>query len=156
MFIYGSQFLTENRFTQYEVAHFAKPGKECRHNQHYWNLEPCLAFGPSSNGYDGRKRWWNVSSLDDYLSKLSRNEMPVAGSETLSSLNQFNETVIYGLRTNNGISTEKLRKFELKDSLEDKLKKWEDHLKISKEAICIKSGHFHLADVIAADMMLVD
>ena len=67
MFTQGSQFLTDSGFTQYEVAHFSKMGKKCRHNQHYWNLEPYLAFGPSAHGYDGKKRWWNVSSLDEYL-----------------------------------------------------------------------------------------
>ena len=156
MFTQANKFLANSGFIQYEIAHFTKSGKECKHNQHYWNLEPYLAFGPSAHGYDGRKRWWNVSSLDDYLSKLFINEKPVIDCETLSSKNQFNETVIYGLRTNNGISMEKLRKFETKVPLESSLKKWKDHLKISKEAICIKSGHYHLADEIATDMMVAD
>ena len=82
--------------------------------------------------------------------------MPVAGSETLSPLNQFNETVIYGLRTNNGIAIAKLQKFIPKNSLKSSLQKWENHLEISKEAICIKSGHYHLADEIATDMMEED
>ena len=103
MFTQGSQFLTDSGFTQYEVAHFSKMGKECQHNQHYWNLEPYLAFGPSAHGYDGKKRWWNVSSLDEYLSALSKNKNPVSGFETLSYSDRFNEAVIYGLRTNEGI-----------------------------------------------------
>ncbi len=156
MFIQGSQLLTNNGFIQYEVAHFAKPGKECKHNLHYWNLEPYLAFGPSAHGYDGSKRWWNVSSLDDYLIKLSRNEKPVAGFEMLSYLDRFNEAVMYGLRINGGISTELLQKFESKGYFESSLKKWKDHLTFSKEAICIKPGHYHLADEIAADMFEID
>ena len=154
MFIQGSQFLTENGFTQYEVAHFAKPGKECMHNLHYWNLEPYLAFGPSAHGYDGSMRWWNVSALDEYLNILSRNERPVAGSETLSYIKQFNELVIYGLRTNNGISREKLRKFKPKNSLKSSLQKWEKHLEISKDFIRIKPGHYHLTDKISTEMLL--
>ena len=156
MFTRGSQFLTDNIFTQYEVAHFTKLDKECLHNQHYWKLDPYLAFGPSANGYDGSRRWWNVSSLEDYYSKLSSNKKPVAGSETLNYSDRFNEAVIYGLRTKNGILTEKLQEFEYKGSLESSLKKWGDHLYISKEAICIKPGHFHLADEISTDMLLPD
>ena len=156
MFIQGSQLLTNNRFIQYEVAHFSKPGKESKHNLHYWNLEPYLAFGPSAHGYDGAMRWWNVSSLDDYLIKLSRNEKPVAGFEMLSYLDRFNEAVMYGLRINGGISTELLQKFESKGYFESSLNKWKDHLKFSKETICIKPGHYHLADEIAADMFEID
>ena len=87
MFTQGNQFLMDSGFTQYEVSHFSKLGKECRHNQHYWSLDPYLAFGPSAHGYDGIKRWWNMSSLDDYISKLSTNVKPIGGFETLSSLN---------------------------------------------------------------------
>ena len=118
MFTHSSQLLSKYGFIQYEVAHFSKPGKECQHNQHYWNLEPYLAFGPSAHGYDGKKRWWNVSSLDDYISKLSRNEKPVSGFETLSYTDRFNEAVMYGLRTNKGISTEILKKYKSKVYLE--------------------------------------
>ena len=153
MFTQGSQFLTDSGFTQYEVAHFSKMGKECQHNQHYWNLEPYLAFGPSAHGYDGKKRWWNVSSLDDYISKLSRNEKPVAGFETLSNTDRFNEAVMYGLRTNKGISTEILQKFKSKVYLESNLNKWKSHLDVSKETIRIRPGHYHLVDEICTNML---
>ena len=125
------------------MTHFSKPGKECQHNQHYWSLAPYLAFGPSAHGYDGKKRWWNVSSLDDYISKLSRNEKPVAGFETLSYTDRYNEAVMYGLRTNKGISTEILQKFKSKVYLESNLNKWKSHLDVSKETIRIKPGHYH-------------
>ena len=156
MFTQGSQFLTDSGFTQYEVAHFSKMGKECQHNQHYWNLEPYLAFGPSAHGYDGKKRWWNVSSLDEYLSALSKNKNPVSGFETLSYSDRFNEAVIYGLRTNEGIPTAVLQKHEHNGSIESSLKKWGNYLDISSDAIRMKPGHYHLADKIASEMMMSD
>ena len=154
MFTQCNQFLTEHGFIQYEIAHFSKPGKECLHNHHYWNLEPYLAFGPSAHGFDGTKRWWNVSSLDDYLSKLANYKQPLAGFETLSLLNQFNETIIFGLRTKNGVQTEKLHNFESEEVLEPSLQKWEKSLDISNEAIRIKPEHYHLADAISKDMLM--
>ena len=154
MFTQGSQFLTESGFTQYEVAHFSKMGKKCRHNQHYWNLEPYLAFGPSAHGYDGKKRWWNVSSLDEYLSTLSINKKPVSGFETLSYSDRFNEAVIYGLRSNEGISTTVLQKHEHNGSIESSLKKWGNYLDISSDAIRLKPGNYHLADEIVSEMLM--
>ena len=156
MFTHCSQLLSKNGFIQYEVAHFSKPGKECQHNQHYWNLEPYLAFGPSAHGYDGKKRWWNVSSLDDYISKLSRNEKPVSGFETLSYTDRFNEAVMYGLRTNKGISTEILKKYKSKVYLKSILNKWKSHLDVSKETIRIRPGHYHLVDEICTDLIAID
>ena len=156
MFTQGSQFLTESGFTQYEVAHFSKLGKKCQHNQHYWKLEPYLAFGPSAHGYDGKKRWWNVSSLDEYLSALSKNKKPVSGFETLSYSDRFNEAVIYGLRTNEGIPTAVLQKHEHNGLIESSLKKWGNYLDISSDAIRMKPGHYHLADEIISEIIMSD
>ena len=156
MFTQCTQLLTESGFTQYEVAHFSKMGKECRHNQHYWNLEPYLAFGPSAHGYDGKKRWWNVSSLDEYLNALSKNKNSVSGLETLSSSDRFNEAVIYGLRTNGGISTAVLQKHKHNGSIEASLKRWGKYLDISSDAIRMKPGNYHLADEIVSEMLISD
>ena len=71
-------------------------------------------------------------------------------------LNHFNERVLYGLRTNNGIPIEILQELETKYYLEPSLKKWKNHLDISKESICLRPGHYHLADDIASDMMMSD
>jgi len=156
MFTQCTQLLTESRFTQYEVAHFSKMGKKCRHNQHYWNLEPYLAFGPSAHGYDGKIRWWNVSSLDEYLNALSNNKKPISGFETLSSSDRFNESVIYGLRTNGGISTAVLQKHKHTGLIEASVKRWRKYLDISNDAICMKPGNFHLADEIVSEMLISD
>ena len=152
----GSKILTDNGFIQYEVAHFSKSEKECKHNLHYWNLDPYLTFGPSAHGYDGSMRWWNVSSLDDYINILTRNEKPIAGSEILSHSDRFNEAVIYGLRTNEGISTEILKNIDHNASIRSKLEKWKNHLEISKKIIRIKPGHYHLADEISTEILSSD
>ncbi len=113
-----------------------------------------MAFGPSAHGYDGIKRWWNVSSIDDYIAKLSKNEKPVSGTETLNLSQRYNEQIILGLRTNRGIQKDFLQGFELGVNLELSLEKWENYLDISSDAIRMKPGHFHLADEIASDLMI--
>ena len=105
MYKQGSQYLRDCRFTQYEVSHFAKPGKECRHNLHYWKRDPNLAFGPSAHGFDGEKRYWNMASLEKYGEILSQNNLPIQNTEILSAENIVNEIVMNGLRTNLGVPT---------------------------------------------------
>jgi len=103
MFKDGSQYLRDCGFTHYEVSHFAKSGNESVHNLHYWRRDPYLAFGPSAHGFDGYKRYWNVSSLDKYFELLSQNKLPIQGGEILTDENIDNEIIINGLRTNLGI-----------------------------------------------------
>lgn len=154
MFIRGSQFLRENGYIQYEIAHFSQLGKECKHNLHYWNLEPYLAFGPSAHSYDGVKRWWNNSSIDAYLISLSNNEIPPYGFETLNAIQHYNEKIIWGLRTKQGIHIDMLQNIDIKSRFKSILKKWENSLEISNKTIRIKSGHYYLAEEITADMMI--
>ena len=143
-------------YRQYEISNWSKPKLECNHNFHYWEIDPYLAFGPSAHGYDGSMRWWNISSLDDYINILFKNERPIAGSETLSHLDKFNEALIYGLRSNRGISTEVLKSIKRSGSFRSKLQKWENHLDISTEIIRIKPGHYHLVAEISTEMLISD
>ena len=108
MFEYAQDYLNKNNYKQYEISNYAINGKECKHNLHYWNLNPYLAFGPSAHGYDGKIRWWNVSSLDKYMEKIKDGKSPISGQETLNNNEHFNEIIFNGIRTINGIQLNKL------------------------------------------------
>ena len=149
MFQKGSEFLRDSEFIQYEVSHFAKPGKECRHNLHYWKRDPNLAFGPSAHGFDGEKRYWNVASLEKYGEILSQNNLPIQNTEILSAENIVNEIIMNGLRTNLGVPTSCF------DNIDDiSIQKWESYLEIENGSLLLKPEYFHLADEITADLMV--
>ena len=74
----------------------------CKHNLHYWNLDPYLAFGPGAHGYDGEVRWWNKRSIDYYLESLKQNLSPIQTKEILSLKDNFNELIMNGFRLING------------------------------------------------------
>ena len=149
MYKQGSQYLRDCRFTHYEVSHFAKPGKECRHNLHYWKRDPNLAFGPSAHGFDGEKRYWNVASLEKYGEILSQNNLPIQNTEILSAENIVNEIIMNGLRTNLGVPTSCF------DNIDDiSIQKWESYLEIENGSLLLKPEYFHLADEITADLMV--
>lgn len=44
----ASAFLSEKGYSRYEVASYARPGCECRHNIAYWTGKPYLGFGTSA------------------------------------------------------------------------------------------------------------
>jgi oxygen-independent coproporphyrinogen-3 oxidase len=52
---------------RYEISNFAVPGHESRHNMKYWLLEPYAGFGSDAHSLDGRLRWRNPETLDEYL-----------------------------------------------------------------------------------------
>ena len=151
MFRRGAHYLRDCGFTHYEISHFAKSTKECRHNLHYWKRDPYLAFGPSAHGFDGEKRYWNVSSLDEYMKQLSQHKRPIERTENLSENQIHNEIVMNGLRTNLGIPSSCID-----NSNGTSFHKWDAFLEKKNGAIFLKSDYFHLADEIIIDLMAVD
>ena len=156
MFELCRKYLNAHGYNQYEISNYVLDEKECLHNLHYWNLDPYLAFGPSSHGYDGHTRWWNISSMDTYIQQLEQGKRPVSGLEILTQSDQFNEAVFNGLRTREGIQ---LHKIDSSGSNLEKinfvLKKWKDNLVVTKDSIYLKANYFKYADEIASDMMLI-
>ncbi len=44
----AASLLSKHGFARYEVASYARPGKDCKHNQAYWTGMPYLGFGTSA------------------------------------------------------------------------------------------------------------
>ena len=65
-------------YAQYEIANFARPGRESRHNLHYWRNEPYYGFGCGAVAYlDGARRM-NVKSPAKYAEAVENGERPNA------------------------------------------------------------------------------
>jgi len=103
-FLAIDRFLTRQGYLHYEVANFAR-GEEfsCRHNQKYWTRVPYLGLGPGAHAFDGRRRWWNFSSVEQYCGSLREGLSPVAGTETLTPEQVRLETLYLGFRTSQGV-----------------------------------------------------
>ena len=54
---------------RYEISNFARPGHESLHNLKYWRLEPYLGFGADAHSFDGRLRWQNVETVEEYIAR---------------------------------------------------------------------------------------
>lgn len=99
--------MKEHGFEHYEISNFAQPGFRSRHNSSYWRGEKYLGIGPSAHSYDGVKRRWNISNNAQYAAKLQAGER-YWEEETLTDDDRFNEFVMIGLRTAEGIDLGKM------------------------------------------------
>ena len=90
--------LSEAGYEHYEVSNFALPNFRSRHNSGYWNDTPYIGLGAGAHSYDGTKRRWNTSNLDDYIQSSNLFE-----EEILSSEQKAMEHIMLGLRTREGI-----------------------------------------------------
>ncbi len=91
-------FLVGSGYNHYEVSNYSLQGRECRHNLKYWNSEDYIGFGPSAHSHLQNNRWWNVSSLREYLGLLDDGTMPVASTEALTREQMLDEFLFLQLR----------------------------------------------------------
>ena len=157
MYQSGLNKLISNNYIQYEISNFSKKNKECLHNLHYWNLDPYLSFGPSAHSYNKTKRWWNIKTLDRYLTKIAQNTLPISDEETLTIKEHYNELLFNGLRLNDGIELKRLEDLfpnkYFSNYLEQYLNKYHYLIKESKKLKLNKDGRL-FADSISSDMFI--
>jgi putative oxygen-independent coproporphyrinogen III oxidase len=122
-FLATSRLLEKKGYLHYEVSNFARQGHLCRHNLKYWDGSPYLGFGPAAHSFDGNARWWNTSSIQRYIRRLSEGRFPVTGKETLSENDRYMESLVLGFRTKMGIRIETIINI---NALENILKQLEE------------------------------
>ena len=60
--------LTAAGYSHYEISNYAGPGRESRHNLHYWRLDEYIGVGAAAHSYFDGRRYYNPDSLDEYTS----------------------------------------------------------------------------------------
>jgi putative oxygen-independent coproporphyrinogen III oxidase len=99
------QFLEDNGFYQYEVSNFSTSHQtRSQHNQKYWTHASYIGLGPSAHSFLDNRRSWNVRSLDVYLQKTGKGQLPVEETEELNLRQLMLETLYLRLRCGDGIS----------------------------------------------------
>ncbi|MDF3028330.1 MAG: oxygen-independent coproporphyrinogen oxidase [Fluviicola sp.] len=144
-------------YEQYEISNFARNGHYSAHNTSYWKGAKYLGIGPSAHGYDQVERYWNQANNKSYMADLENGKLPET-REILSSFDQFNETLMIGLRTKWGVSKQQLFKMLSPDEEWFKIvKEYEDKnlLVQTEENIALTAKGRLLADGIAADLFLI-
>ncbi len=117
MYELAEEMLDAAGFAQYEISNWAReiPNPKSqnpisdfqlltsKHNLTYWRNEPYLGFGAGAHSCFGGERFWNVLSPIEYIEQIERGASVVGGRETISRDLEMAETMILGLRLNQGI-----------------------------------------------------
>ena len=104
----------QSGLAQYEISNYARPGYECRHNINYWQNGPYLALGAGAVAcWEGRRRQ-KIRDPRLFCAQIESGRSVVQEEECLEPAASFRETVIMGLRMNQGVSKERLqRRYEM-------------------------------------------
>ena len=94
--------LTAAGYEHYEISNFARPSFRSRHNSSYWTGVPYIGLGAAAHSFDGHLRSWNVSDIRQYIAAVNRDER-LNEEEELSATDFYNERVMLGLRTCEGV-----------------------------------------------------
>src|SRR3954451_1396439 len=91
---------------QYEISNVARPGRASRHNLKYWTDGEWLAFGCGAHATLNGVRWKNVSSTEEYISRVTSGTDLGVERRVLSTLERLEEALFTGLRLVDGIDIE--------------------------------------------------
>lgn len=95
-------------YEHYEISNFALPDYHSRHNSSYWDNTPYLGLGAAAHSYDGKLRRYNPHDLKEYTEKVLAGE-PAYEQEELAEWERYDERVMLGLRTSQGVDIDWLQ-----------------------------------------------
>ncbi len=149
-----------NKMIQYEISNFARPGYFSKHNSAYWKREAYLGIGPSAHSFVKNVRSWNISNNTLYIKAIQNNQLP-SEQELLTVKDVFNEMVMTGLRTMQGLDLNEISgqfSAEISDMLLATAEKYIDKGQIKKQGntLHLTSKAKFLGDGISAAMFMTD
>ncbi|HEY0737641.1 MAG TPA: radical SAM family heme chaperone HemW [Herpetosiphonaceae bacterium] len=80
------------------------PSGACLHNVAYWLNADYIGCGAGAHGHIYPRRWHDILSVDEYIRTSREGRLPIAETLDLSQDDLFSETMMMGLRLNNGVS----------------------------------------------------
>lgn len=161
MYEWAADFLKKEGYVHYEIANFALPGYECRHNLAYWQGKDYIGLGPGAVSCLDGIRTKNPEDLDKYAEMADRGIEPSAGGETenLTREERISEYVILGLRTLAGIDLflfEKKFNITMQDIYGEIMEKYIERkvLLVERGRLRLNPSYFFVANAILRKFIL--
>ena len=100
--------MQKNGYEHYEISNYALANQYSKHNTNYWRQKSYLGLGPSAHSFDLHSRQWNIASIKKYIESLEEEKQNFE-KEKINAIDQYNEFIMLGLRTQWGININELK-----------------------------------------------
>lgn len=111
MYDFALDRLATAGFRQYEISNWARSDEHrCQHNLVYWANEPYLGLGPGAHSWIDARRFWRVLSPREFNRRALGGQATIVDSEEIDPKTEMGETVMLGLRLNDGLGLARFRK----------------------------------------------
>lgn len=107
MYENSCRLLKDSGYMQYEISNFAKSGYNSKHNVAYWVRSPYIGIGCAAHSYFNGERYSNPSDLSEYINTSDIGKF-ASSRDILSVTDIIEETVMLGLRMNDGFDMNKI------------------------------------------------
>lgn len=148
--------LSKYGYKRYEVSSFCKNNQRSLHNEKYWSGVDYYGFGISARGLVDGVRYRVSDSFEEYYGMLSRGELPHFKEEVLSREDKIFEMIMLGLRTEQGVDSDRMsREFNIdfKCKYKEAIEKVKDYTLFKDNYFCIKEDCFYLMNSIILPFM---
>lgn len=88
---------------RYEISNYARAGRVCQHNLNYWRNGSYVGFGAGAHSFVAGVRQGNERHLGRYAAAIRERGDAAVFRESLSGLDAARETLVFGLRTTEGV-----------------------------------------------------
>ena len=109
MYHMAKDILEGNEMKQYEISNYSREDLECRHNLAYWDMKEWIGVGSAASSYINGKRITNVSEIEEYILRISKNGSAEAENHMNTQEENIEEFMFMGLRKINGVSEEEFK-----------------------------------------------
>ena len=151
--------LKEYGYHQYEISNYAKAGRECRHNEGYWQRKDYLGLGLGAASLLGKERFSNTSDMQEYLKNSSAPEKIRKNRELLTREDEMAEFMFLGLRMTQGVSKKEFQEYfgtAIENIYGEVLKKYKKQGLLLEESgrIFLSREGIHVSNAVMADFLL--
>lgn len=150
--------LAELDIHQYELSNFSKAGYESKHNLVYWENRPYLGLGVSAHSKVNQTRRSNSNQMNAYIECLEAEKLPVDEANDIDEKEDLFETIMLGLRLNQGIDIATLEsrydiRFEQKYASQIKKLTENGLIVFSEGRICLTTLGRDLANMVFVEFL---
>lgn len=106
MFEIADELLTESGFEHYEIANYARPGRQSQHNSGYWKRDGYLGLGVAAHSFLRKGygvRFSNSGDLEEYRRLITSGQLKRIDKQHLTQNDAMAEYMFLGLRLSEGV-----------------------------------------------------